>query len=52
MESLKEPLTADQLVREGQRLAELGHLIVYLLPSEEWIAVEQQIPFLRSRNMP
>ena len=52
MESPKEPLTADELERRGRELAAKGHLVVYLHPSVEWMAVKQQTPFLRNRNMP
>ncbi len=51
-EPTKEPLTADELERCGRELAAKGHLVVYLHPSEEWIAVKEQTPFLRNRNMP
>lgn len=40
-------MTADQLYTEGLRLAALGNWILYLYPSQEWMAVEHQMPFLR-----
>ncbi len=45
-------LTADELVAKGMRLSKLGHLVVYLYPSQEWMAVQVQMPFLRNAPMP
>jgi len=39
--------TADELVAEGKRLSAKGWLVVFLYPSQEWMAVETQSPFLR-----
>jgi hypothetical protein len=39
--------TADELVAEGQRLSGLGNNVVFLHPSQEWMAVREQTPFLR-----
>lgn len=39
--------TADELYEEGKRLAALGHLVVFLYPSQEWMAVKTQTSFLR-----
>jgi hypothetical protein len=39
--------TAEELVAEGKRLSKLGHLVVFLYPSQEWMAVQTQTPFLR-----
>lgn len=39
--------TADELVAEGKRLHGLGHFVVFLYPSQEWMAVQTQMPFLR-----
>lgn len=44
--------SADELVREGKRLSAKGHLIVFLYPSQEWMAVQTQTPFLRYERMP
>jgi hypothetical protein len=40
-------MTADELEAEGRRLRGLGHLVVFLYPSQEWLAVKTQTPFLR-----
>lgn len=39
--------TADELVAEGRRLIKRGSCVVFLYPSQEWMAVELQTPFLR-----
>jgi hypothetical protein len=39
--------TADELVAEGERLSAAGNPVVFLYPSQEWMAVELQTPFLR-----
>lgn len=39
--------TADELVALGEKLQKLGQFIVYLYPSQEWMAVELQMPFVR-----
>jgi hypothetical protein len=44
--------TADELVAEGKRLNGIGHLVVFLLPSQEWMAVQTQMPFLRYEPIP
>ena len=44
-------MTADELVAEGKRLHQLGNLVVFLYPSQEWMAVELQIPFLRYERL-
>lgn len=44
--------TADELVAEGKRLSKLGHLVVFLYPSQEWMAVQEQAPFLRYERIP
>ena len=44
--------TADELVAEGKQLSARGHLVVLLYPSQEWMAVELQTPFLRYERMP
>lgn len=44
------PLTADELVAEGRRLSDRGELVMFLYPSQEWMAVEMQVPFLRYEN--
>ena len=46
-EHLEAMRTAEELVAEGKRLSQLGHLVVFLHPSQEWMAVQTQIPFLR-----
>ena len=44
--------TADDLVIEGQRLSALGNFVVFLYPSQEWMAVQTQTPFLRYGRLP
>lgn len=44
--------TADELVAEGERLHRLGNLVVFLYPSQEWMAVQTQSPFLRYERVP
>lgn len=44
-------LTADELAAEGRRLMEKGHMVVYLYPSQEFMAVDMQTPFLRYVEM-
>ena len=44
-------MTADELVAEGHRLHNLGHPLVFLHPSQEWMAIELQAPFLRYERM-
>jgi hypothetical protein len=44
--------TADELVVEGERLSKLGNLVIFLYPSQEWMAVETQMPFLRCERLP
>ena len=46
-EHLEAMRTAEELVAEGKRLSKLGHLVVFLYPSQEWMAVQTQTPFLR-----
>jgi hypothetical protein len=51
----REPMpqrTADELVKEGERLSKLGNLVVFLYPSQEWMAVQTQMPFLRYERIP
>jgi hypothetical protein len=43
--------TANELVAEGKRLHALGHLVVFLYPTQEWMAVKTQTPFLRYERM-
>ena len=45
------PKTANELVTEGKRLSASGHMIVILYPSQEWMAVKEQIPFLRYERL-
>jgi hypothetical protein len=45
-------LTADDLVEEGKRLNRIGKLVVFLHPSQEWMAVHVQMPFLRYSRIP
>ena len=52
MEPPKTPLTADELERLGRELSAKGHLIVFLHHNEEWMAVKNQTPFLRNKDMP
>lgn len=44
--------TADELVVEGRRLSAAGNMVVFLYPSQEWMAVELQTPFLRYERIP
>jgi hypothetical protein len=44
--------SADELVAEGRRLAAFGNPVVFLYPSQEWMAVREQVPFLRYEKMP
>lgn len=44
--------TADQLAAEGKRLHGLGNLVVFLYRSQEWMAVQLQVPFLRCEPIP
>lgn len=44
--------TAHELAAMGRYLSEHGNLVVILLPSQEWMAVEAQEPFLRSEPLP
>lgn len=39
--------SSDELAAEGKKLSRAGHLVVFLYPSQEWMAVETQTPFLR-----
>jgi hypothetical protein len=48
----RDPLTADELRARGERLRANGHDVVHLHPSEEWIAVETQTPFVRIGRIP
>jgi len=43
--------TAEELVADGERLHRLGNLVVFLYPSQEWMAVRVQMPFLRYERM-
>lgn len=43
--------TADELNAQGRQLSATGHLVVFLYPSQEWMAVETQTPFLRYEPM-
>lgn len=52
MESLKTTLTADQLAEKGKQLQKDGHIIVYLYPLQEWMAVKEQMPFCRYEKIP
>lgn len=40
-------LTADELAAEGRSLAASGTPVIFLHPSQEWMAVETQTPFMR-----
>jgi hypothetical protein len=44
-------LTADELVAKGKRLSAAGNLVVFLHPSQEWMAVQEQVPFLRYERL-
>ena len=44
--------TADELVVEGEWLSRMGNLVVFLYPSQEWMAVQKQTPFLRYGIIP
>lgn len=44
--------TADELVKEGRRFSDAGRFVVFLYPSQEWMAVKLQIPFLRYGKIP
>ncbi len=44
-------MTADELATEGERRSKLGHLVVFLYPSQEWMAVKMQVPFLRYEKL-
>lgn len=44
--------TADDLHAEGKRLHECGNMVVFLYPSQEWMAVQAQTPFLRHETIP
>jgi hypothetical protein len=39
--------SAEELVAEGRRCSERGEFVLFLYPSQEWMAVEMQVPFLR-----
>lgn len=43
--------SAAELVAEGKSLRKRGHFVVFLYPSQEWMAVETQTPFLRYERM-
>ena len=43
--------TADELNAEGRMLSAIGNLVVFLYPSQEWMAVKMQTPFLRYGSM-
>jgi hypothetical protein len=45
-------MTADELVLGGKRRHALGHMVVFLYPSQEWMAVKEQMPFLRYEKIP
>lgn len=45
-------LTADELEAEGRRLHGLGQPVIFLHPSQEWMAVHVQTPFLRYERLP
>lgn len=44
--------TADELVAEGERLLTHGIMVTILHPQQEWMAVDRQVPFLRSMKIP
>lgn len=44
--------TADELNEEGKARFAMGHFIVFLHPSQEWMAVKEQVPFLRYTTLP
>jgi hypothetical protein len=52
MESAKGKMTAEELYKSGKYLASLGHFVVFLYPTQEYLAVEAQIPFLRYGKIP
>ena len=39
--------SADELADEGAALQRAGSLVIVLYPGQEWMAVEQQVPFVR-----
>ena len=45
-------MTSDELETEGRRLHNLGNFVFFLYPSQEWMAVETQMPFLRYEPIP
>ena len=47
-----ETLSADQLVDKGLELRRRGHDVAFLYPSQEWMAVQTQVPFLRYGKVP
>jgi len=44
-------MTADELAAEGAKLFALGAPVVFLRPSQEWMAVNEQIPFIRAQQV-
>lgn len=52
MESTETKMTADQLAKEGERRGLLGDFVVFLYQSQEWMAVEAQMPFRRYKELP
>lgn len=44
--------SADELVAIGERIRNDGGCVVYLLPNQEWMAVQEQWPFVRIRPIP
>lgn len=45
-------LTANELVEKGQYLADKGNLVIFLYPSQEWMALKVQMPYLRYEKIP
>ena len=44
--------TADELVVDGLRLHQAGYYVAFLYPSQEWMAVKIQAPFIRYEKIP
>lgn len=44
--------SADQLADDGEALQRTGTLVVVLSPAQEWMAIEQQVPFIRGAPIP
>lgn len=44
--------SADQLADDGEALQRAGSLVIVLSQDQEWMAVEQQVPFIRGSLIP